>query len=343
MTNLDLDKVEQNLVLMRLEKYTTDSMDKIPKSIEASDFRKEGVVTSLGSVALHLLMSSPADEYQTKIMDILGMLHKSLHTPSEDVQHLSAQCLSKLVSKMKNKEMYQPRIDQLIHKTLQDSLDTNSSLAVRRGGAYGFAALIKGMGISALKKYSVVPQLDEALTSPASSSATKEGALFCIELLSRNLKLLFEPYVITLLPALLQCFGDANDHVRNAANQSTSTIMSQLSAHGIKLVMPSVLSGLQGKDDNDTTSSWRTKVACIRMLGSMSHCAPKQLASCLPKAVPKLIDSFSDTHPKVKNASFQALEELTTVVRNPEIKQISSTLLNERKFRFLRSISRIPR
>ena len=84
MTNLDLDKVEQNLVLMRLEKYTTDSMDKIPKSIEASDFRKEGVVTSLGSVALHLLMSSPADEYQTKIMDILGMLHKLLHTPSED-------------------------------------------------------------------------------------------------------------------------------------------------------------------------------------------------------------------------------------------------------------------
>jgi hypothetical protein len=296
------------------------SMGKIDKSIEASDFRKEGVVTSLGSVALHLFSS---DEYQSKIMDILSMLHKSLHTPSEDVQHSSAQCLSKLVTKMKNKPMYQDRIDELITKTLQDSLDTNSSLAVRRGGAYGFAALIKGMGISALKKYSVVSKLDEALNN-ASSAATKEGALFCIELLSRNLKLLFEPYVITLLPALLNCFGDVNDHVRNAANQSTSTIMSQLSAHGIKLVMPAVLSGLEGTDD----TSWRTKVACIRMLGSMSHCAPKQLASCLPKAVPKLIDSFSDTHPKVKNASLSALEELTTVVRNPEIRTISSTLLN---------------
>ena len=60
----------------------------------------------------------------------------------------------------------------------------------------------------------------------------------------------------------------------------------------------------------------------------MSHCAPKQLVSCLPKAVPKLIDSFSDTHPKVKSASFQALEELATVVRNPEIQKMSSTLLN---------------
>ena len=64
------------------------------------------------------------------------------------------------------------------------------------------------------------------------------------------------------------------------------------------------------------------------MLGSVSHCAPKQLASCLPKEVPKLIDSFSETHPKVKITSFQALEEIATVVRNPEIQNISSTLLN---------------
>ena len=131
------------------------------------------------------------------------------------------------------------------------------------------------MGISTLKKYSVVSKLDEALNN-ASLAATKEGALFCIELLSCNLKLLFEPHVITLLPALLNCFRDVNDHVRNASNQSTSTIMSRLSAHGIKLVMPTVLSGLEETDD----ASWRTKVACI-----MSYCALKQLASCLPKAV----------------------------------------------------------
>ena len=59
----------------------------------------------------------------------------------------------------------------------------------------------------------------------------------------------------------------------------------------------------------------------------MSHCAPKQLASCLPKVVPKLTEAFSDTHPKVKHSAEQALEDLCKVIKNPEISSISSTLL----------------
>lgn len=60
---------------------------------------------------------------------------------------------------------------------------------------------------------------------------------------------------------------------------------------------------------------------------SMSHCAPKQLASCLPKVVPKLTDAFSDTHPKVKKSAEEALEEICKVIKNPEIAEISGSLL----------------
>jgi HEAT repeat protein len=108
--------------------------------------------------------------------------------------------------------------------------------------------------------------------------------------------------------------------VRKAASQAVGVIMSKLSAHGVKLVLPAVLTSF-----ND--SSWRTKQASINMLGSMSHLAPKQLASALPKVVPKLIEAFADTHPKVKASAQSALDEISGVIRNPEIHDISSLLL----------------
>jgi hypothetical protein len=63
------------------------------------------------------------------------------------------------------------------------------------------------------------------------------------------------------------------------------------------------------------------------MLGSMSHLAPKQLASALPKVVPKLIEAFGDTHAKVKASAEDALDEISKVVKNPEISSISKVLL----------------
>ena len=63
------------------------------------------------------------------------------------------------------------------------------------------------------------------------------------------------------------------------------------------------------------------------MLGSMSHLAPKQLASALPKVVPKLTEAFADTHPKVKSSAQGALDEISSVIRNPEIREISPRLL----------------
>ena len=68
-------------------------------------------------------------------------------------------------------------------------------------------------------------------------------------------------------------------------------------------------------------------ISIILSFISMSHCAPKQLASCLPKVVPKLTEAFSDTHPKVKHSAEQALEEICKVIKNPEISDISDSLL----------------
>lgn len=283
--------------------------DKVPRSVAASDRRKEGAVVALGSVALHL----KGAENEAKVDGTIDMLISTLSTPSEEVQLSVAEALSKLMKKGRTQDRIQEILSGLLDKCLN-----GDTLASQRGAAYGLSAAVKGSGIATLKKFEIVKQLEDACASGTSKS--KEGSLFAIELLCGRLGLLFEPYVIALLPSLLKSFSDSNDHVRTAAANTVGLIMSKLSAHGVKLVMPAVLTAF-----NDP--AWRTKQASIHMLGAMSHLAPKQLASALPKVVPKLTEAFSDTHTKVKTSAEEALVEISKVIRNPEISSISPVLL----------------
>jgi len=120
---------------------------------------------------------------------------------------------------------------------------------------------------------------------------------------------------------LLAALGDGKVEVREAADAASRVIMSQLTAQGVKLVLPSLLKGAEEKQ-------WRAKQGSIQLLGSMAYCAPKQLSSCLPTIVPVLGEALADPHPKVSGSAKEALDEVGAVIRNPEVSKLVPVLMS---------------
>ncbi|KAL7269761.1 translational activator of GCN4 [Rhizina undulata] len=289
--------------LMKVFEHSLEGPD---DGSEVSDRINEAVIILYGALGGHL------GEGDSRIPGVVQRLLATLSTPSETVQFAVAQCLPPLIKASKNKA--QEYIQQML-----DQLFNTKGYAARRGAAYGLAGIIKGRGISALKDYRIMTTLKAAIENKKDPNS-RQGALLAFELLSLILERNFEPYVIQILPLLLQSFGDSVIDVREACSDAAKVCFSSLSSYGVKVILPDLLEGLD-------EPAWRSKKGACETLGAMAYLAPHQLAISLPEIIPPLTTVLNDSHKEVRSAANRSLKKFGEVISNPEVKQLVDVLL----------------
>ncbi|KAK4052868.1 translational activator of GCN4 [Microbotryomycetes sp. JL221] len=278
-----------------------------PSTGETQDFIVESLVILFGRLARHL---DPSD---TRVKSVIERLIEALKTPSEVVQSAVCECLPPLVVTMKDE------VPSIVDRLMNDMF-LAPKYAERRGAAYGLAGVVRGRGLSSLREFGIMGRLRDNAEDKKDVNA-RQGAIFGYEILSTVLGRLFEPYVTEILPLLLACYGDTAREVREATQDAAKAIMSKLSGHAVKLILPTLLEGLEERQ-------WRAKKGAIDMMGSMAFLAPRQLAASLPTILPRLTEVLTDTHKQVRESANASLARFGEVVTNPEIQEMTQTLLD---------------
>lgn len=284
--------------LMKVFESTLDKAD--------SDLLNEAVVVLYGALGRHL---SQGDD---RVPKVVYRLFSTLSTPSESVQYAVAGCLPPLVraSPSHTSGYIQSMLDQLLQA---------KKYAARRGAAYGLAGVISGSGISALREHRVMSTLKSALENKKDQNH-RQGGLMAYELMSLILGRIFEPYIIQIVPQLLIGFGDSAADVREACLDTAKTCFSGLSSYGVKIVLPTLLDGLE-------ESQWRSKKGACDLLGAMAYLDPQQLALSLPDIIPPLTGVLNDSHKEVRASANRSLQRFGEVISNPEVKALVGILL----------------
>ena len=275
-------------------------------AIEGSDdHSKFAAVLLLGNLAEHF----PSDD--VKVNHTIDLLLKSLESTHEAISPPVAECLPRLIAKRREQ-------GQQFLENYMKVIFSPTAISKKRGSAYGLAAILKGLGIDSFVKFGVLERFDDIINNKKASVVERGSVLMALEGLSAVLKSTLEPYLPELVPFVLDCYADSQ--LMTQAQSTIKTMVSGLSARGVRSVLPLLTFSLED-------SKWKTKIGAIEALGKIAFCAPHQLSTSLPDVVPQVIKAFSDTHPEVFQAATRALADIGSVIANPEVSDIVPILI----------------
>ena len=292
----------------------------------SNDFATGSVIVWYGSVAKHFDVNTS----MPKIKKAIEQLIDSLVIPSNAVQKSISEALSPLVANIYAKEKDYV-INDLVNKRLLQGIlfgginekkasAKSTGYGMKRGYAWGLAGIMYGCGLNDMYHYCISP-INQYLAGTKSEKKGKEGCMLVFECLSHRFLNLFEPYIVEVMPSIINyALSDPAKEVRAAAEQAVSTILSQMTPYGVVQLLPNIIQ----PTSND---NWRQKSANIRLLGHMAYCAPRQLSGYLPTIIKTLRDAVNETHPDIVEASRRSLERVGGACRSPEISKQVPLLL----------------
>jgi elongation factor 3 len=180
---------------------------------------------------------------------------------------------------------------------------------------------IKSKGAPALKADGLIAKAQEAAAN-TTSPAVREVGLDAIAALAKEVGVAVEPYLVPVLPTILDKYADKAAPVREAAAKAGKAIVAIASPHSVKVILPYLFDAMEVK------KVWQTKIGALQLLEAWTKSAPKELARSLPQIVPVATGCLADPKPQVKTTAIKALTSACAALGNKDVDPFVPRLIN---------------
>lgn len=129
------------------------------------------------------------------------------------------------------------------------------------------------------------------------------------------------PYVLQLVPSLLQLQNNGNQEVRNSASKVVDIMLNIMSPNSIGQLLPYLFSSME------ITNNWRVRVQALTTLGKLPDLAPYQVSVYLPDIVPQLTSQITDIKKEIKTVAYNAMVACCNVIGNTDIEHMTKHIV----------------
>ncbi len=296
-------------ILSSIENSLTSIQEKNIDDINFSNLKI--ILMMLNSLLVRILHEEQFNEKKSILFDtLLSMARKMENREILYLLFRNFEYISSDISE-KTKKIFEELITKI--KDLKENI-------VNLGDLYCLSGLIKCFGISLYKEKEINDIILKNIDSKSSINEKING-IYMINILFETLKKLYEPYFVENFTQICDLITNKDNKVRETAQECFKGMMKELSGYGVNQIMPNLIKDLH-------EMNWKGKVANIEILGQFAFCAPKQLTIYIPKVIKEIMQVLKDPHEKVQETAIQVLNDIASAIKNPEIVNISSILID---------------
>lgn len=181
-------------------------------------------------------------------------------------------------------------------------------------------------GLRAIHKLKVIESLNEAANDKKKAVSARIGFVEFFRAMIELVGQPAEPFLLQMLPTVLETVGDKNDAARAAADACITPLRELLAPRPNTAVplLKVIFEGLK-------MIKWQSKLTSLQLLSSLVASAPVQIAHAMPDIVPVLTDLMWDTKPAVAEAALECLRSCCEIVKNKDLEPFIPELIKALK------------
>mmetsp|Transcript_12113 Transcript_12113/g.18399 ORF Transcript_12113/g.18399 Transcript_12113/m.18399 type:complete len:568 (-) Transcript_12113:39-1742(-) len=165
----------------------------------------------------------------------------------------------------------------------------------------------------------IISDSKKGLTTPPEA---REGCLLFLRALAQIVGKQAEPFVVPMLAAALEECSSSSSFVREAAEDTTNSILELANGLAVPiLICPVLFEALHSPE-------WRVKASALEKLAQCASLHPTHISRLLPEIVPTVSSQVWDTKPQVTMAAKSALLACCNTNINPDVAPAIPAVVN---------------